>query len=123
MRKKAALMRRKRKSKAERDRERYEAKVRAWELFRPRLAALSCYADVRKLLDDMPLPDTPSRSYYTNLLWFLDTFSPPGASSCEEKRLYIQLAERMDKAGELKSGVFASIKRSVEEAIEERPWE
>ena len=111
-------MRRKRKTVAERRQERYEATQHAWEVFRPQLEALQSRAEAQKLLANMPLPDTPSRGFYTNLGWFIDTLSPPGNSTGAEKRLYIELTKKMDKAGELKTGACAAIEKSLLESLQ-----
>ena len=115
-------MARRRKTKAEREQERYEAEHRAWERFRPQLESISCLADAAVVLRDIPRPDSTGRRNYTNLLFFLDTLHPPGGASAEENRLYIEVARRMSVAGDLKEGALERIEGRLREAIEKRPW-
>lgn len=115
-------MARRRKTKAERDLERDERDRRAWEIFRPQLEKIRCLAEAKSVLSGIPLPDSPGRKYYTNLLWFMDTFSPPGGSSAEEKRLYIEIVKGMDVAGELKEGVAPRVEESLKTAIEKQGY-
>lgn len=115
-------MAQRRKTKAERDQERYERDGRAWDLFRPQLEAIRSVADAKRVLAGMPLPDSPGRKYYTNLGWFMDTLSPPGNSSAEEKGLYIEMIIKMDEGGELKEGTREQIEMGLRKAIAERPW-
>lgn len=115
-------MAQRRKTKAQRDQERYEKEQRAWDLFRPQLETIGSVADAKKVLAGMPPPDSPGRKYYTNLGWFVDTFSPPGNSSAEEKGLYIEIIRKMDEQGELKEGAREQIEMGLRKAIAERPW-
>ena len=115
-------MARRRKSNAERDQERYEAEQKAWARFRPQLETIGCMADAATVLKGIPRPDSIGRNHYTNLLFFLDTLSPPGGASGEENRLYIEVARRMDAAGELKPGTFEQVEARLRQRIEERPW-
>lgn len=110
-------MGRSRKSKAERDQERYEQLRLTWERFRPKLEAIRCKADAIEVLNGMPAPDTPFRKHYTNLLYFMDTLRPPGNSSGEEKALYIEVAKRMTEAGEISEGAQQEIEAELRAAM------
>lgn len=115
-------MARRRKSKAERDQERYEQERLTWERFRPSLEAIRCKADAIEVLRGMPAPDTPFRKHYTNLLYFMDTFSPPGNSSSEEKALYIEVTKKMAEAGEMSEGAQQKIETELRAAMKNQWW-
>ena len=109
-------------TKAEREQERYELERKTWERFRPRLEGIACMADAIEVLKGMPAPDTPFRKHYTNLLWFMDTFSPPGNSSRAEKGLYIEMVKKMEKAGEIEEGKRQQIENELTSAMEKQAW-
>jgi len=92
---------RRRKTKAERQRERDEANHRVWEQFQPKLASLQSYEDGEKLVAEAPHPDAPGRGYYSNLAFFLQNLSFPNGAGYAERVLYVQFLERMDAAGQL----------------------
>lgn len=97
-------MARTRKTKREREQEWANAERRAWEEFRPKLAALRSFIDAEILVTQAPPPDTPGRRYYSNLGFFLQEFTVPGGSSNAERSLYLQFIEHIGKGGELKAG-------------------
>ncbi len=110
-------MARTRKSKTQRDQERAEAERRVWEQFRPRLDALQSFADALKLVAEAPPPDAPGRRYYSNLGFFLQSFTVPLGSSHAEKSLYLQFIRRLDAAGALKPGAGQQIEEALRNAM------
>jgi hypothetical protein len=108
----------KRRTKADRERERYEADRREWERFRPRLEAAQTLADALRLAADTPRSDEPGRRYYSNLSFFLQTFIVPDGSSHEERALYLQLVRRLDATGVLKPGAGEKIQDALRRTIE-----
>lgn len=111
---------RKRKTKAERERERYDASRRAWEVFAPRLERVGSFLEALKLLSDSVPPDTPGRSYYSNLGFFMQTFSPPAGANASELAQYRRLIELFDNEGALKPGVRPHVEEALDRAIRER---
>jgi len=109
---------RKRKTRAERDQERADAERRVWDAFRPRLDALQTFLEAKKLMAESPPPDAPGRRYYSNLAFFLQAFIVPMGSSYAEKALYVQFNQRLDAAGELKSGAGQKVIQDLESAME-----
>lgn len=112
-------MMRRRKTKAEYEREFYEAKRRVWEIFRPQLESLYSYTEAHQLVDQAPPPDAPGRTYYSNLAFFLDSFSIPAGSDHIERKLYLQFIQRLDAAGELKPGARQKIEETLLQSINE----
>ena len=113
-------MRRRRKTKAERDQEWRETERRVWEKFRPKLEAAQSFADALKLVAETVPPDSPGRRYYSNLGFFLQSFTPPGGSNYAEKTLYLQFIQRLDSAGELKPGARETVEQALRRAMEEQ---
>jgi hypothetical protein len=113
---------RRRKSKSERDGERARkwlaADRRAWEEFRPRLAALRTYAEAQLLLARAPPPDSPGHQHYTNLATFLQVFGVPAGSSHAERALYLQFIQRLDADGALKPGLGKLIEDDLRREME-----
>lgn len=112
-------MARGRKTKAQRGQERSEAERRQWETFRPRLDALQTYVDAMKLMAEAP-PAAPGRSYYSNLGFFLQSFTVPMGSSYGEKALYLQFIQRLDDAGALRPGARIQIEEALRRAMNMR---
>lgn len=115
-------MARRRKTKVEREAERSEQERRTWEQFRPSLEAIRCKADAIEILKGMPQPDTSLRKHYTNLSYFMATFSPPGNSSGAEKVLYIEVSKKLAEAGELSEGAQQKVEAELRLAIEKQ-WQ
>ena len=109
-------MRKHRKTRAERNLEWRRAEGRSWGEFLPKLESLATFADARRVVDEAPPQDTPGRSFYSNLGFFLHTFAPPAGASGTELSLYIQFLQRIDAAGELKPGVKDTLIRVLQEA-------
>jgi hypothetical protein len=102
----------------ERERTRLDADRRAWEEFRPRLAALRTYAEAQRLLARAPPPDSPGRRYYSNLATFLQVFGVPAGASHAEKELYLQFVWRLDAAGTLTPGLGTIIQDDLRREME-----
>ena len=116
--------RRRRKTNAERDAERSEAQQRAWEFFEPKLKALQSFEDALRLVYEAPAPDSPGRSYYSNLGFFLQAFTPPAGASLTEYGYYLQFVRGLDAAGKLKEGALAKIEADFARAMKEKdPWQ
>lgn len=115
-------MPRRRRSKSERDgdreRTRLDADRRAWEEFRPRLAAVRTIAEAQRLLARAPPPDSPGRRYYSNLSTFLQVFGVPAGSSHAEKALYLQFVRRLDASGALTPGLGTIIEDDLRREME-----
>jgi hypothetical protein len=99
----------KRKTQAEKRRDFEERQQKVWEDFEPKLAALQNLVDAELLLSQSPPVDRPGRRYYSNLSTFLMSFSFPNGAGIRERKLYIQLVERLDAAGDLKPGAAAGV--------------
>jgi hypothetical protein len=113
----------KRKTNADRQRERDEADRRAWDVFRPKLDALQTYAEAMELAAKRPRPDEPGRRYYSNLDFFLGSFIVPMGTSHTEKALYLQFIERLDVAGALKAGAGQKVAEELRQAMKvQGPW-
>lgn len=102
-------MKKRRKTVAERRSERAAAERQVWTAFRPKLEALQTMPEAYQLVAESPRPDAPGRRYYSNLGFFLQSFSVPDGSSNEERALYLQFIERLDAAGMLKPGAREKI--------------
>lgn len=75
----------------------YDAKAgEAWREFSRRLSEASSIADVAKLVTEAPEPDSPGRTYYSNLAFFAlnSAFTLPENSNENEAALYLGLIER-----------------------------
>jgi hypothetical protein len=107
-----------RRTNADRERERAEAEDRVWEQFRRRLAGLKTFTDARVLASESPRPDAPGRHYYSNLDFFLGAFTVPFGSSHEEKALYLQFIQRLEATGQLKPGEEKRIEAALRQAME-----
>jgi hypothetical protein len=107
-----------RKTKDERDQELVDARKRAYEEFRPKLAAAQSVADAYKLVVNAPPASSPGRKYYSNLDDFLMSYSPPFGASRDELSLYLALIEKIDKAGELPAGARQKIEEDFRRAME-----
>jgi hypothetical protein len=80
-----------------------------WPAFRDRLAQAQTMAEARALVGDTPKPDAPGRTFYSNLDFFLQSFTIPGGSNSEERALYLAFVRRLEAAGVLKPGVMARL--------------
>jgi len=76
-----------------------------FEKFKNSLNKVKTFPEAQLLLREAPPVDTPGRKYYSNFGVFLDGFYviPAGAGE-EEKLLYKNFIERLDKTGQLKPG-------------------
>lgn len=112
-----------RKTKAERDQQRAEAERLAWDIFFPKLKALQSFADAIQLVASAPRPDSPGRRYYSNLGFFLQSFSVPDGSNYAEKAQYLRFVKQLDAAGELKAGALQGIEEALQHAMAKQgPW-
>lgn len=110
-----------RKSKHERDYEHNQAEQRGWQDFRTRLDSVQNFAEAMQLTEDAPPTDAPGRKYYSNLGTFLTDFSVvPAGTSYEEKALYLQLIQRLDAMGDLKSGSAEMIIEKLKKAMDDQ---
>jgi hypothetical protein len=96
---------------AERERARANAERRAWDEFRPKLAALQTFVEAQRLARSPLSPGSPGRKFYSNLGFFLHAFIVPLGSSYEEKSLYIEFIRRLDAAKSLKAALQRKLKR------------
>lgn len=106
-----------RRTQADRDRERSAAEQRAWEEFRPKLAALQTYEEALQLVAQAPPPDSPGRRYYSNLGFFLQSFTVPMGSNGTGRSHYIVFINRLEAAGALKPGAAPGILTALRRAL------
>jgi hypothetical protein len=95
------------------------AASRRWNELVAKVNTAQDLADARKIVPESPPLDSPGRNFYTNLAFFLDTFTPPASSNDEEKTLYIQLLRTLDKAGDLRTGERQRIEKLLVAAMSE----
>jgi hypothetical protein len=108
-----SIMPKRRKTADERSQERYEAEQRAWDKFRPKLAALNSYADAVALAKSAPPHSDPGRPHYSNLGFFLQHLDVPHGSNATERNLYLQLLQIIDAEGLLKPGVRERVEQTL----------
>ena len=102
------------------DKQRHEeARHRAWEYFRTRLEAATGLTDAKKLYSEAPLPDSPGRTYYSNLGFFLfhSSFVIPAGSDLSERSLYLTLIERMAARGDIEPDVGKRVQEELRNSI------
>lgn len=117
-------MAQKRNTKADRERQRTEDERAMWQDFRPKLESLQTYVDALRLVTETPPPDAPGRRFYSNLGFFLQSFTVPLGSNYTEKALYLQFIQRLDAAGSLKPGAGQRIEAELRRAMaSQSPWE
>jgi hypothetical protein len=111
-------MARRRKTADELSQERYEAEQRAWDVFRPKLAALQTFDEAVSLVNQAPPHSSPARRHYSNLGFFLqNNFNVPAGSSNAERALYLEFITRLDAAGALKPDAREQIERTIRASI------
>jgi hypothetical protein len=118
-------VRSRRPTKAEREARRYELERSEWSYFFPRLQAAQKYGDAVELVLSAPSHSNPGRKYYSNLGFFMHTFSVPDGSSGSERQEYLRLVRNFDAAGALKEGALAQIEEkfmAAETRATERGW-
>ena len=71
---------------------------------------------------ELPPVNAPGRQYYSNLIFFLNTFHTPGSASKDELILYRDFIERLDKTGQLKPGEGQRIIDKLNKDIEENSY-
>jgi len=81
------------------------------------LGALQTFDDAVALVGQAPPPDAPGRRFYSNLGFFLNDFAVPNGSGSDERRLYLQLVQRIDAAGGLKPSALAPIERVIKASL------
>jgi len=106
-----------RKSVAQHEQERLDAERRVWDTFRPRFEKASTFREAGELAEDPYAPQSgaPGRKYFSNLAFFLGSFSPPGGASGTELRLYIAFLRKIEK--ELKPGFLPGLIHALEAEI------
>ncbi len=97
-----------------------DKKTIAYAYFRPKLEALKSFEQAQALWQESPSQINPGYSYYTNLGHFLQHFKAPDGASREELALYLELARKMDAAGELKVRTLQEVEESIRGAMESR---
>lgn len=76
-----------------------------WVEFEAKLGLVKTLAEANSLvLDAPPEKDSPARSFYSNLRFFLQEFIVPSRAGREERECYVEFIKRLDSAGELKPG-------------------
>ncbi len=87
-------MARRRKTKSERESERWAKEQAIWQAFFPRLRACQSLTDAIVLVHEAVPEGRPGRKFYSNLGFFLNTFSAPDGASATELAAYIAIVER-----------------------------
>jgi hypothetical protein len=113
-------MARNRRTVAQRRQDAYEADLRAWEQFGPKLAAVQSLKDALLLHADAVPPDSSGPRYYSNLGFFLQTFAAPDGANRTELSEYIRLLTVFDVEGVLKPGVRPALESGLRNAIARR---
>jgi hypothetical protein len=114
------MARRRSKTKVEKAEEWREKKRNAYVEFRSKLESLQSYEQGELLLQAAPSQINPAHTYYANLGFFLHHFAAPDSASRDELALYLELARKMDAAGELKGASLHEIEESLRRAMELR---
>jgi hypothetical protein len=98
-------MAKRRRTDADRRRERAEADSRARDVFCSGLERAQSYADAKALAMRMPPPDAPGRRFYTSFAFFLEHFAVPGGADYDELQLYLGFIRRL-RADAASAAVF-----------------
>ena len=102
---------------SEADSERLRAE--AWRSIQAQLAAATGLVDAQRVLITAPPESHLGRRYYSNLGFFLQTFSPPAGANREEIALYIRLLERINAEGLVKEGRFVPLRQALIAAMDD----
>lgn len=113
-------MRRSSKTREEKAAEVAEAKARCWEHFHHKLRAVQSMAGAVELVSEAPPVGAPGRRYYTNLVYFLENFMPPGDANAVELGLYVQLIQHPDSLQKLKPEIREKAEKELKLAISQR---
>jgi hypothetical protein len=89
----------------------------AWTAFHDRVESARGLAEAEAIVADLPPESHPGRKYYSNLGFFLTTFAPPKGGTMEEIQLYLRFLERMNAAGQLRQGVFDTLRNALKLAL------
>jgi hypothetical protein len=101
----------------------YRAAVLATEEFRiledflTRLDKVSTFVEAERLAIETPPQGSPGRKFYSNLAFFLQSFTVPAGSNYAERRSYLGLIQRLDAAGMLKPGVGKDVEQQLRQAM------
>src|ERR1035437_8292690 len=114
-------MRRKRKTAAERRQEAYESERRAWDLFLPRLRAVSSLKEALMLNVEPVSHGRPGSKFYSSYGFFMQYCAAPDGANLPELNEYLRLIKVFDAEGALKSGKRDEIEKAFELAMTLRP--
>jgi hypothetical protein len=114
------MARRRSRTKVEKAEEWRDKKRKAYVEFRAKLESLQSYEQAELLWQDAPSQINPAHTYYANLGFFLHHSAAPDGASRDELALYLELARKMDAAGELKAASLQEIEESLRRAMESR---
>ena len=110
----------KRRTEADRQRERENAVRCAWDIFQKKLEAIQTFIDAKILASTGPPVNAPGRQYYSRLGWFLENFGPPDGSSYDELQLYSLLLARLPKDSTFKPGFLDKAEALLRSAMQKQ---
>jgi hypothetical protein len=113
-------MAKKRKTNADRQRERGKAEQRAWNEFVPKVKAASAYQAAIEIVLHGPRPDEPGRRFYSNLDFYLGNRAVPGGANREEVALYAELIEKLRANGDVPADQAEEQSAALAAAMESR---
>ncbi len=82
----------------------YDEEKIVFEKFKNSLNKVNTAPEAQLLVREAPSVDSPGRKYYSNFGFFIQRFWVPDGASDDEKILYKNFIEKLDKTGQLKSG-------------------
>lgn len=106
-----------RKTQAQLRQESYEADRRAWEIFLPQLKAATTLKEAVHLYGSTTPPDSPGRSYYSNLGFFLGNLTAPMGANGTELSQYIRLIDCFEKEGALSTATKTRVEAVLRAAL------
>jgi len=94
-----------------------------FEEFRNSLNKCKNFVEAQLLVKrELPSVNAPGRQYYSNLIFFLNTFHTHGSASKDELILYRDYIIRLHKTGQLKPGEGQRIIDKLNKDIEENSY-
>ena len=92
----------------------YEKESIIFKEFKNQLSKVKTFPEAQLLIRKAPPENTPGRKYYTRFALFIDGFyTIPSNLSDEERSLYLDFIEMLDKTEQLKPGVGKEVKKKL----------
>jgi hypothetical protein len=114
-------MPRRQKTQADRNRERAAEEREVWNYFYSCLKTLQTLPEALQLVGEAVPSDNPGRKYYSNLGFFLRTFTPPDGANYSEISCYIQFIPHLVRAETIKAEDGEKIIQTLRDALAEKP--